>query len=118
MEKSCAVYRTAGYIGKRWTIPILLELHRGEGAKRYSAIKKSLPAITPKILSARLKELEKEGLVAKKIDADSMPVKCEYCLTKSGSGFIEIIKGMKNWALKWKIRNEACRNLDCRKCRL
>ncbi len=118
MDKNCTVYRTAGYIGKKWTMPILLELHKGNGARRYSHIKKSLPRITSKILSTRLKELEREGLVAKKIDADSMPVKCEYRLTKSGSGFIEIIKGMKLWALKWKVKNEACRNLDCRKCKL
>jgi DNA-binding HxlR family transcriptional regulator len=117
MEKSCTVYRTADFIGKRWTMLILLELYKGEaGTRRYSELKRGLPDITPKMLSARLKELEKEGLVKKMVDASEFPVKSIYSLTKSGEDFIKIIKGIKKWALKWKLKYRVCEQADCGEC--
>lgn len=119
MDKNCTVYRTADFIGKRWTILILLELYKSRTKwKRYSEIKKGLQNITPKILSVRLKELEKEGLVVKKIDVTSFPIKCEYSLTDSGKDFIKIIKDMKKWALRWKIKNKVCELTNCLECKL
>lgn len=117
MEESCTVYQTADFIGKRWTMLILLELYKGEsGKRRYSELKSRLPDITPKMLSLRLKELEKEGLVKRIVDASEFPVKSTYSLTRSGEDFIKIIKGIKRWALKWKLRNRLCENADCGRC--
>jgi len=105
------------YIGKKWTVIILLELFKGSNnKKRYCEIKRNIPDITPKVLSSRLKELEKKGMITKKIDSTSFPVKCEYSLTKSGNDFIKIIKDIKNWSLKWKIENKVCEQLDCKYC--
>ena len=118
MDKDCSVYKTADFIGKRWTLLILLELYRGKKIKRYSQIKENLHEITPKMLSARLKELEKHGLITKKVNAKTFPVKCEYSLTKSGKDFIDIIKDIKKWSLKWSIKNKICEDSDCRVCRL
>ena len=115
----CTVYKTADFIGKRWTLLILLELYKGKALiKRYSELKKNIPDITPKLLSTRLKELEKEGLLKKKIDAAQFPIKCEYTLTKSGEEFIRIIKDIKKWALKWKLNNSICSNIDCKDCKI
>lgn len=119
MEKDCTIFRTANFIGKRWTLLILLELHKGDSKwSRYSEIKNGLEEITPKILSARLKELEKEGLIVKKIDTGEFPIKCEYSLTESGNDFIKIIKDIKRWALKFKVKNVICEKSDCRECEL
>ena len=118
MDSKCTVYRTADFIGKRWTLLMLLELHKGRPSMRYSRLKESLPGITPKILSSRLKELEKEGLISKKVKTDTFPVSCEYSLTKSGGDFIRIIKDMKKWALKWKFENKTCKSTDCEHCNL
>ncbi|PIN87298.1 transcriptional regulator [Candidatus Woesearchaeota archaeon CG10_big_fil_rev_8_21_14_0_10_44_13] len=116
MDKDCTVYRTADFIGRRWTLLILLELCKGKPSRRYSELKKSLPGITPKILSTRLKELEKEGLVKKRVDTRTFPVRCDYSLTKSGGDFIGIIKNIKKWALRWKFTNKTCSRLDCKEC--
>ena len=62
--------------------------------------------------------LEKEGLITKHVDASSFPVKSEYELTKIGIDFISIIKDIKNWALRWKINNKVCEQLDCKNCDL
>jgi DNA-binding HxlR family transcriptional regulator len=119
MEQDCTIYKTANFIGKRWTMLILLELYKGESKwKRYSEIKRSMEEITPKILSQRLKELEKEGLITKKIDASEFPVKCEYSLTNSGDAFVKIIQDIKKWALKWKIKNIVCEKANCKECEL
>lgn len=118
MNNECVIYKTVDFIGKRWTLLILLELYKGNlKSKRYSQIKEQLD-ITPKILSARLKELGKHKLISKKIDTSSIPIKCEYSLTKSGKDFIKIIKDIKQWALKWDIKNKICKGLDCKDCEI
>ena len=117
MDKNCTIYKTCDFLGKKWTILILLELYKGDGScRRYSELKKTLPGITAKILSLRLKELKKEGLIHKKIDASEYPVKSEYSLSDSGKDFIGIIKNIKSWALKWKIKHDLCKGSDCKNC--
>ena len=117
MEEDCTLYQTAGFIGKRWTLLILLEIYRGKlKTRRYKELKRNIPDITPKMLSLRLKELEEEGLVEKTVDASEFPVKSSYSLTKSGKDFVRIIKGIKNWALRWKLENKLCEKADCSNC--
>ena len=117
MDEDCTLYQTVDFISKKWTLLILLELYKSHtGKKRYLELKNSLPGITPKILSTRLKELEKEKIITKKIDTRGFPIKCEYALTDSGKDIIRIIKDMKRWALRWKITNEQCALQDCKEC--
>ena len=117
MDKKCPVYAVMNFMGKRWTILILLELYKGKsGWKRYSEVKKKLPGITPKVLSMRLKELQKEKLVLHKIDASVFPIKSKYSLTKSGEEFIKIVKAIKHWGLYWKVKSMACESTNCKEC--
>lgn len=117
MNKDCTLHSTVDFVGKRWTLLILLEIYKGkEKSKRYSQLRSSLPGITPKMLSARLKELEKRKLVKKKVDASTFPVKCNYSLTDKAEDFIRIIKEMKKWELKWNIKNKSCSEKDCSQC--
>lgn len=121
MHKNCSVYRAADLIGKRWTVLILLELHKSGGVwKRYSHLKSRLGNITPKMLSGRLKELERESLVEKRVETRRFPVKCEYRLTRTGSEFMSVIKKMKSWSLKWKTGadSEVCKDTECDSCKL
>lgn len=119
MDENCTIYQTIDFISKKWTLLILLELYKAHtGKKRYLELKNSLPDITPKILSTRLKELEKQGLITKKIDTSGFPIKCEYALTRSGKDFIQVIKEIKKWGLRWKIKNKVCQQQDCMECEL
>ena len=118
MDETCTIYRTIDFISKKWTLLILLELYKTQGTKRYSELKQSLLDITPKILSTRLRELEKQGLITKNIDTNVFPIKCEYTLTASGKDFIRIIKDIKKWALEWKQKNKECASQDCKSCEL
>lgn len=119
MDEECTVYKTMEYLSKKWSLIILLEIYKGKNnQKRYSEIKNNISNISPKILSNRLKELEREGIINKKIDTSSFPVKCEYSLSDSGEDIIKIIKEIKKWSLKWKIKNQICEERNCKDCEL
>jgi DNA-binding HxlR family transcriptional regulator len=117
MDDACTINITVKYLTKKWTLLIILELYKGPGhTRRFSELKDSLAEITQKILSERLRELEAEGIVTKKVDATSFPVKSEYTLTSSGLELVDVIRGIKHWALKWKIDNIPCGGQDCSVC--
>jgi DNA-binding HxlR family transcriptional regulator len=117
MQDGCTVNLTVRYIARKWTLLILLELYKGkEHTRRFSVLKGCLKGITQNVLSARLKELEREGLIENKVDYTSFPVKSEYKQTESGLEISNIIKDMKCWALKWKITNIECSRQDCSEC--
>jgi len=119
MDHSCTVYKTMEYLARKWTIMILMELNKGKSRwKRFSSLRDSMKDITPKVLSERLKELVEVGLIEKRVDASSFPVKSEYALTESGSELMDAVRSVKDWALKWKVKNNACASQDCRVCTL
>ena len=97
---------TMDYLCKKWALMILLELYEcGEEWKRFTEIRDSIKGVTPKILSERLRELNREELIVKRVDASSVPVKSEYKLTAMGAELIEIVKYFEFWTLKWKSSN-------------
>ncbi|MCE5337676.1 MAG: helix-turn-helix transcriptional regulator [Methanomicrobiaceae archaeon] len=119
MQDECTVNQTVKYLGKKWMLLIILELYKGDGyTRRFTEVKERLPGITAKVLSARLKELEEEGLVEKRVEAGTVPVRSEYTLTGSGLEMVKVVKDIKQWALRWKIKNLACGAQDCHDCML
>jgi len=117
MDQNCTVNLTVRYLTRKWTLLIILELYKGENhIRRFSELMFSLSDITQKVLSERLHELEAEGIVTRKVDATTFPVKSEYTLTESGLELVGVIRGIKMWALKWKIDKIPCGKQDCSKC--
>ncbi len=117
MKEECGVRKSVNFLGKKWTLLILLELYKGKLKwKRFSQVKKSLDNITPKILSIRLKELEREKLVEKRVNVSEFPIKSEYKLTRAGEDFINVIKNIKKWSLKWKRKDRLCEETNCKDC--
>jgi DNA-binding HxlR family transcriptional regulator len=117
MQDSCTVSQTVRYLSKRWTLLIILELYKGEGyTRRFSELRDALAGITPKVLSERLKELEDEGIITRHVDATAFPIRSEYTLTVSGLEIVDVIRGIKTWALRWKIKNIPCGEQDCKVC--
>lgn len=90
----CGVSSTMKIIGSKWTILILHQLCGGK--KRFGELQRSLPGISPKTLSERLRQLEKEDIVKKKIFAE-IPLHVEYSLTKKGETLKDIINQMATW---------------------
>ncbi|MED4206652.1 winged helix-turn-helix transcriptional regulator [Neobacillus mesonae] len=97
-ESPCQTYRLAiEFIGKRWTGIIIYQLL--EGPKRYHELLHTIDGISDRLLSERLKDLELEGLLRKRV-IEEAPKKVEYELTPPGYEFIEVIKAIMNWAEK------------------
>jgi DNA-binding HxlR family transcriptional regulator len=57
-----------------------------------------------------------EGIITKKVDTSSFPVRSEYILISSGLELVDVIREIKHWALKWNIDNIPCGRQDCKVC--
>jgi len=102
----CPVYRTFRIMGKKWTLQILQEFFVNDGERRFNEIQDSLHWITPRVISKRLKEMEAEGLIQRRVLSDKIPVKVEYSLTRKGMGLNEVIKKAKEWGMMWEVVKE------------
>jgi DNA-binding HxlR family transcriptional regulator len=117
MQEACTVNQTVRYLARKWTLLVILELYKGPGyTRRFTELKEALGGITQKVLAERLRELEREGIVTRRVDAAAFPVRTEYTLTASGLALVEVVREIKAWSLAWKIENPACGSQDCRAC--
>jgi DNA-binding HxlR family transcriptional regulator len=91
----CPVTYTLGKIGGRWK-PIIIYNLIG-GTRRYSELRRLIPAITEKMLIQQLKQLEADGLIQRKA-LPVVPPFVEYSLTGSGKALKYVLDAMVNWA--------------------
>ena len=95
----CSLYhRAVELVGKRWTGAILLVLL--DGPAHFSEIRQLVPEISDRLLSERLKELEAEGIVERKVH-DASPVRVEYTMTGKGRALEPTVRALKRWARSW-----------------
>lgn len=96
---SCPSYhRALDIIGRRWAGAIVRALLAGE--TRFNDIAAAWPAMSHRVLSQRLKELEAEGIVARTVH-DETPVRIEYGLTDKGEALAEPVIALSEWADRW-----------------
>ena len=96
-HSNCGVTKTLKIVGSKWTMLILHNLF--DGKKRFGELQRTLEGISPKTLSFRLKELEQEGFVDKKI-FPVVPLHVEYRLTDKGHSLKGIFDQMRKWGDK------------------
>jgi DNA-binding HxlR family transcriptional regulator len=95
----CSLYhRAVELVGKRWTGAILLVLM--DGPLRFSEVKLLVPDLSDRLLSERLKELEAEGIVERRVEPGH-PVRVEYGLTDKGRALEPAVRALKRWANSW-----------------
>jgi DNA-binding HxlR family transcriptional regulator len=100
-EQNCKIINNMWEVlGRRWALLILKNLHTKE-AVRFNELKRLMPNISSTVLSARLLEMEREGLISKKIYPE-IPPKVEYRLTIRARELGVILKGLDRWAQRWK----------------
>lgn len=82
-DAGCAVDPFLKFLAREWTSHIVWTLGRAE-AMRFGALRRALPgAVSARVLSSRLKELEACGLVSRH-DSGRLPLHVEYRLTEGG----------------------------------
>jgi len=75
---------------------MLILWHLREETKRFGALKRKIPRITQKMLTQQLRELERDGIVLRKVYA-VVPPKVEYSLTTKGRQLRPILNAMEEW---------------------
>jgi DNA-binding HxlR family transcriptional regulator len=99
-EGLCPKYQRAmALLGKRWTWLVLRVLL--DGPCRFGDFLDRIRGISDPILSERLKELEAQGLVQRRVLPET-PVRVEYALTPKGQGLREVLLLLHNWADAWE----------------
>jgi DNA-binding HxlR family transcriptional regulator len=93
-EGKCYVAETLKVIGSKWTMMILHNLF--EGKNRFGLIQRELKTISPKTLSQRLDELEKTGIIRKKVFTE-IPLHVEYYLTDKGKSLKKVFNDLESW---------------------
>lgn len=87
----CPISRALDVLGDRWSLLILRDLY--VGTTRYNDLARGLPGLSRTLLSKRLRQFERAGLVDK--------VDTEYQLTESGQDLQPILFGLGSWGARW-----------------
>ncbi|TXN00886.1 helix-turn-helix transcriptional regulator [Methylobacterium sp. WL64] len=90
----CAVEATLRLIDGKWKGVILY--HLLEGTLRFNEIRRRLASVTQRMLTNQLREMEADGLIARKVYAE-VPPKVEYSLTERGRTLEPVIHALKVW---------------------
>ena len=91
-------HRAVELIGGRWTGAIIRTLLQGK--TRYAQLKAAVPDITDRMLSERLRFLETEGVVLRRV-LPASPVRVEYELTEKGHSLERALNEIGSWAERW-----------------
>jgi DNA-binding HxlR family transcriptional regulator len=99
-KPKCPVERAAKIVGGRWTALIMRDLLLND-RRRYQDFIESLHGIPPNTLSDRLKMLEENGIVERRL-YDQHPPRADYMLTDKGRELGPIIRAMRDWGKKYR----------------
>jgi DNA-binding HxlR family transcriptional regulator len=95
--------RAVQILGHPWTVQIIRALLAGR--TRFSEFTASIPGLSDRLLSERLKKLETEGVVTREVVPET-PVRIEYRLTTKGRDLAAAVAAISDWAEKWVTDGE------------
>ena len=100
-EPKCCprLHEAVELVGKRWTGAIVAVMLQG-GPMRFSQIAQAVPALSDRLLSERMKELEARGMVERRVGGAS-PARVEYELTPMGRDIAPALAELQAWARRW-----------------
>ena len=98
----CPVETTLMLIGDKWKVLILWNLMNG--TMRFGVLKKSIGTVSQKVLTAQLRDMEKKGLLTRKVYAE-VPPRVEYTLTETGYSLKPVLDAMWAWGADYKVKN-------------
>lgn len=95
---SCPIQFVLGILGSKWSVLILRELLSGD--RRTHELLEALPGISSKTLTLRLRQLEKHGLLARRVFPE-VPPHVEYSLTEKGLEVQPVMMALKQLGQQW-----------------
>ena len=102
-ERAC-VATAAAIVSAKWTPQIIYAL--SNNVQRFCELQKEAGGINPRTLSARLDDLERQGII-EKISYAEVPPRVEYSLTAKGSDLLPILERMVEWGEKYAVSQGA-----------
>lgn len=98
--KCCPINYTFKLIGKKFTVLILRNMINGKQS-RFNQLLNSIEKSNPKTLSTRLREMERLGLIKRKVYSNERPIRVEYSLTQKGLALQPILDMMAAYSMKY-----------------
>ena len=83
-------------IGDKWTVLVVNTL--ASGTKRFNELRREIPSVSQRMLTLTLRNLERDGLVSRKV-TPTIPPRVDYALTDLGRSLHEPLSGIERWAL-------------------
>ena len=94
----CPVSTTLDIIGGKWKVLILY--HLNTETHRFNELQRRMPAVTQRMLTLQLRELEADGIVHREV-YPQVPPKVEYSLTPFGLTLMPVIEAMHRWGREY-----------------
>ena len=107
-DQYCPIYRSLDLFGDRWGLLIVREILRG--VTRFNELERSLPRISRSTLAQRLRHLEKEGIVMRRVLPDRHGT--EYELTPAGLDLVGVLGAVNDWGVRWLIPPTRSSDMD------
>ncbi|WP_410612233.1 winged helix-turn-helix transcriptional regulator [Amycolatopsis sp. lyj-109] len=95
-ELACPIAPVVDIVFSRWTTPILWSLHE-YGRQRFVELQRRIATITPKVLTQRLRQLERDGLVVRTYHAE-VPPRVEYEISELGRSLGPLFATLADWS--------------------
>ena len=93
----CGFRELLGRVGDKWSLLVIAMLERMPGQRsRFSALKRSIPGISQRMLTATLRNLERDGLLTREVYPE-VPPRVEYELTALGKAFMTPVCALVDW---------------------
>lgn len=99
---ACTVERALAVVGAKWTLLILHNLM--ERPRRFGELQRVIGGASPKMLTERLRELERLGLLTRTAHAE-IPPRVEYALTDAGRSVGPVLDALDRWGRKLAPRD-------------
>jgi DNA-binding HxlR family transcriptional regulator len=93
----CPVQATINVLSGKWKVMIVW--HLSFGPKRFAQMRDLLPGITEKVLTSQLRQLQADGVLARKATAD-IPPRVTYFLTREGEKLVPLMEELCAWGSK------------------
>jgi DNA-binding HxlR family transcriptional regulator len=95
-DAACPISPVVDIVFSRWTTPILWALNE-YGRQRFVELQRLIPAITPKVLTQRLRQLERDGMVVRTYYPE-VPPRVEYQISDLGRSLGPLFGALAQWA--------------------
>ena len=109
-EQACPIAPVVDIVFSRWTTPILWTLNE-YGRQRFVELERRITTITPKVLTQRLRQLERDGLVVRTYHAE-VPPRVEYEISELGASLAPLFAALATWSVNLDKVEQARRDYD------